>query len=166
MFGMTEVRQAPTGGLVLRYPLDTDVMTSMLNAQVQRVKKGALDASIAAILAGEQGFTLLWGNDYNSPIGSVSNDSARVALTSTALVITLRRYLDTPASRIVQGLMGDRVSMGVGLGIATLDGDSETFQGPDGREWTRQTISEGAACEGRIRLQDSPRTMVVSRRML
>ena len=52
MFAQTEVRQAPTGGLILTYP-------SMLGATVQRVKKGALDASVAAINAGEQGFTLL-----------------------------------------------------------------------------------------------------------
>ena len=166
MFVPTEVRQRPSGGLILTYPLEEDIMTSMLNGTVLRVKKGALDASIAAIRAGEQGFTVLWGNDYNSPVGTVSNDSARVALTSAALIVTLRRYLDTPASRIVQSLIGDRVKMGVGLGIAVLKGDSETFQGPDGREWTRNTVSEGAACEGRIRLQDSPRTMVVSRRYL
>ena len=59
MFAQTEVRQAPTGGLILTYPLETDIMTSMLGATVQRVKKGALDASVAAINAGEQGFTLL-----------------------------------------------------------------------------------------------------------
>ena len=60
----------------------------------------------------------------------MSNQTAKVALTALALVITLRRYLDTPASRVVQSLAADRVALGLGLGIATLAGESETFTGP------------------------------------
>lgn len=165
MFAPTEVRQRPSGGLELFYPLETDVLDSMLNARVTYVEKGALDESVAAINAGEQGFALLWGADYNSPIGAASNRSAKVALTATALIITLRRYLDTPASRIVQGLVSDRVTLGVGLGIAALESEQETFTGPDGREWTRTRIQQGAACEGRVRMQDAPGTSV-SRRVL
>ena len=161
----TEVRQRPEGGLILTYPLETDVMQSMLRGRVQYVERGALDKSIAAINAGEQGFTILWGADYNSPIGAASNGSAKVALTSAALIVTLRRYLDTAASRTVQALVSERVVLGIDLGIAALASETETFVGPDGREWTRNRIQRGAACEGRVRMQDAPGTSV-SRRYL
>ena len=163
MIEATEVRQRPQGGLILTYPLQQDVMQSMLHGRVQYIEKGALDKSVAAINAGEQGFTVLWGADYNSPIGAASNGSARVALTATALIVTLRRYLDTAASRTVQALVSERVVLGVDLGIAAVASETITFTGPDGREWTRTRISEGAACEGRIRMQDAPETTVQRR---
>ena len=112
----------------------------------------------------------LWGADYNAPVGSASNDSVRVALTNAALIVTLRRYLDTAASRTVQALVSERVVLGVDLGIATIEGESEKFIGPDGREWTRQTVSRGAACEpdtnaGRSRYLSEP-PLSVSLRVL
>ena len=159
----SEIRQRPSGGLELIYPLGQDVVDSMLGARVTRVQPGALDQSVRAIQSGEAHLALLWGADYNSPIGTSANGSARVKLSRDVLTITLGRYLDTPAARTVQALVSDRVPMSVGLGIVGLDETIDEFTSDDGRTWTRRTVKQGGLCEGRIRLASAPGTRVSRR---
>ena len=145
------------------YPLGEDVVDSMLRGRVTRVEPGALDKSVRAIQAGDANLALLWGADYNSPIGTSGNGSARVKVNRDQLTITLARYLDTPAARTVQALVSDRVGLSVGLGIVGLDEVIDEFTSEDGRTWTRRTVKEGGLCEGRIRLANAPGTRVKRR---
>ena len=159
----SEIRQRPSGGLELEFPFGEDVIDSMLGARVLQVAPGALDASVRAIQSGENSVALLWGSDYNSPVGTSANGSAAVRATKDALTITLSRYLDTGASRTVQALVSDRVPMSVGLGIVGLDETISEFTSDDGRTWTRRQVDEGGLCEVRIRLAPAPRTRVKRR---
>ncbi len=157
----TEVRQAPTGGLVLEFPLDEDVLVSMLRKELIHVPAAAIAASVAAIRAGDQGFTLLLGASYDNPIGSASNGSATVAIIGAILRITLKNYLPTVASETVRNLVAAQVRMSVGVGIA---GDYITEQVLiDGVSFTRRVLDQrgdGMLCEGRVRLADAPGTKV------
>lgn len=152
MWTDTEVRQAPSGGLELGFPLETDVLTSMLNHRLENVKASDIAASVAAIQAGEQGFVVLWGQDYNSPIGHSSNGTAKVEVKGGDLRILVPRYLDTPASKIVQALVADRVRLGVTLGLAGTPVSEKVLM--DGMEFERITFEDNPVlCEARVVMQ-------------
>ena len=162
MLTPTEVRAAPRGGLEILYPFGTDVLTSMLRRRLQNIKLSDLAASLAAIQAGEQGFVVLWGANYNEPIGHSSNGTAKVKATKDALRITVPRYLDTPASRIVQGLVADGVTLGVTLGVAGTAVSEKVLI--DGQLFERVTYEDDPVlCESRIVMQ-APTQRVTRRR--